>query len=266
MTPSENATPFSDYGGDGPIVVAVHGHFGSARTFAGLAEALAGSVRLIALDQRGHGHARKGVEYACSDYVDDVAAFLEARELAPAIVLGHSMGGVVAYTLAARRPELVRALIVEEGQALVDANTLDTRGWPKRAPSLRALGEAIEAQGMPDASYFLQSAVRYPDGWGLTFDPEEMLRSQELLVGDHWADWSAVKQPTLLLHGTESFVLPTEQAREMARRPGTRYREFSGCGHWIHDDDPAGVAEAIGNWVRDIENDAPGSGAVEVNS
>jgi pimeloyl-ACP methyl ester carboxylesterase len=104
--------------------------------------------------------------------------------------------------------------------------------------------------------------VRYPNGWGLAFDPEEMLRSQHLLVGDHWSDWSAVTQPTLLLHGTESFVLPTTQAREMARRlPGTQYREFSGCGHWIHDDDPAGVAKTISEWVRDINGDAQASAA-----
>ncbi|MGW5821775.1 alpha/beta fold hydrolase [Streptomyces noursei] len=50
----------------------------------------------------------------------------------------------------------------------------------------------------------------------------------------------------LLLHGLDSFVLPTAMAREMARRrPGTTLREFPGCGHWLHDDDPAGFAAAV---------------------
>lgn len=251
------AFPFTDYGGDGPVVLALHGHFGSARAFAGLARQLGDAIRLIALDQRGHGQARKRQTYAPEDYVADAAAFVEEQGLAPAVVLGHSMGGVIAYTLAATRPELVRAVIVEDAPAFVPEATLDVRSWPTRAPSLRELGEAIEAQGLPDASYFLESAVRYADGWGLAFDAEEMMRSQAQLVGDRWDAWLAVEQPLLLLHGTESIVLDTDHAHEMVeRRPQTRYREFAGRGHWIHDDDAAGVAEAIASFVGELEDGA----------
>jgi len=259
--PSSTAIPFTDYGGDGPVVLALHGHFGSARAFAGLARELRGSVRLIAIDQRGHGHARKGVTYAPEDYVADAAAFVAARGMAPAVVLGHSMGGVIAYLLAATRPELVRALIVEDAPAMVPERILDVRGWPTRAPSLRALGEAIEAQGIPDASYFLESAVRYADGWGLAFDAQELLTSQELLVGDRWDAWLAVRQPALLLHGTESIVVETAHAQDMAqRRPGTRYRQLEGVGHWIHDDAPAAMAAEIASFLGELEEGA-GAGA-----
>lgn len=251
--PPATLVPFTDYGGYGAVVLALHGHFGSARTFAGLARELAGSVRVIAIDQRGHGQGRKGLRYAPDDYVADAAAFVEARNLAPAIVLGHSMGGVIAYLLAARRPELVRAVIVEDAPAVVPPDVLDVRSWPRRAPSLRALAEAIEAQGISDASYFVESAVRDADGWGLAFDPEEMLASQELLVGDRWADWLAVKQPLLLLHGTNSTVVETGHAREMARRrPETLYRELTGRGHWIHEDDPTAMAAAVASFVTGL--------------
>ncbi|WP_129669160.1 alpha/beta fold hydrolase [Phytoactinopolyspora endophytica] len=247
------AMPVIDYGGSGPAVVALHGHFGSARTFASLAWELQDRVRIIAVDQRGHGHAPRGGPFTRDAYIDDVAEFVRARGLDPVILLGHSMGGVTAYQLAARIPELVEAVIAEEAPAVVEPLILDVGDWPQRAPTLRDLGRALEDRGVPDPAYFLQGAIRYPDGWGLGFDYEDMMRSQELLVGDWWKDWQAVSCPALLLHGTQSMVLQTAHAREMIdRRPQTRYVEFAGCGHWIHDDDISGTATAIAGFVDAI--------------
>ncbi|OLT32556.1 alpha/beta hydrolase [Actinomadura sp. CNU-125] len=239
-----------DGGGDVPVL-ALHGHFGRGRCFAPLAAALAPRHRVIALEQRGHGHSERAESYGPDEYVADAAAFLRGLGAGPAAVLGHSMGGVVAFRLAARHPELVRALIVEEGGAYnrppeVPNPVLDVRGWPRRAATLDGLRRGIEAQGIPDAGYFLESAVERPDGWGLLFDHDDMVASQEALVGDWWDDWTGSDCPALLVHGTESFVLPTAMAREMAaRRPGTVLREFGGCGHWVHDDAPEAFAEVV---------------------
>ncbi|WEB44948.1 alpha/beta hydrolase [Streptomyces yunnanensis] len=242
---------YADPGGPGTPVLALHGHFGRARAFADLTAALAPEFRVIALEQRGHGHSARADDVSPDAYVADAAAFVRALGLGPLPVLGHSMGGVVAFRLAAHHPELVRALVVEEGGALnrrpaVAHPVLDVRDWPRRAPTLGALRRQVEAHGIPDASYFLESAVERPDGWGFLFDHADMVRSQEALIGDWWPDWLATTCPALLLHGLDSFVLPTAMAREMAeRRPATTLREFPGCGHWLHDDDPAGFAAAV---------------------
>ncbi|MBT2210003.1 alpha/beta fold hydrolase [Actinomadura sp. NEAU-AAG7] len=243
---SRNPTPFTDFGGDGVEMLAVHGHFGGARTFASLAHALAGRVRVTAVDQRGHGHAAHRDDYGVDAYVADLAAFVRDRDMAPAVLYGHSMGGVVAFHLAARHPELVRALVLEDAPVVVEPPVLDTRPWTRRTATLMDLGAAVIGEGIPDPAYFLEGAIRYPDGWGLPFDHEGLFRSEELLLGEYWTEWLAVRCPALLMHGTGSFVLPTALAREMAeRRPGTSYVEFPGCGHWIHDDDVAGVASAV---------------------
>ncbi|WP_242902198.1 alpha/beta fold hydrolase [Actinomadura terrae] len=258
---SRNPTPFTDFGGDGVEMLAVHGHFGGARTFASLAHALAGRVRVTAVDQRGHGHAAHrddSADYALDAYVADLAAFVRDRGFghdggfgrdggtAPVVLYGHSMGGVVAYHLAARHPELVRALVLEDAPAVVEPPILDTRSWTRRTPTLMGLGEAVIGEGIPDPAYFLEGAIRFADGWGLPFDHEGVFRSEELLLGEYWQAWLDVRCPTLLMHGMDSPVLPTALAREMAeRRPGTTYVEFPGCGHWIHDDDVAGVASTV---------------------
>jgi esterase len=246
---------YADFGGTGVPVLALHGHFGRARAFAGLAASLAPRYRVIALEQRGHGLSESDGDFSPDAYVADAAEFARSLGLGPLAVLGHSMGGVVAFRLAARHPELVRALVVEEGGALnrqpeVPHPVLDVRGWPRRTPTLGELRRQVEARGIPDASYFLESAVERPGGWEFLFDAEDMMRSQEALVGDWRSDWSAATCPTLLVHGLDSFVLPTSMARQMAaRRPGTTLREFPGCGHWVHDDDPPGFAAAVGEFL-----------------
>ncbi|KUL46110.1 alpha/beta hydrolase [Streptomyces sp. NRRL F-4489] len=242
---------YADAGGPGRPVLALHGHFGRARAFAGLAAALAPEFRLIALEQRAHGLSERAADLSPDAYVADAAAFVRALGLGPLPVVGHSMGAVVAFRLAARHPDLVTALVNEEGGALnrrpeVAHPVLDVRDWPHRAPTLAELRRRVEARGIPDAGYFLESAVERPDGWGFLFDYDAMVRSQEALIGDWWPDWLAATCPALLLHGLDSFVLPTAMAREMARRrPDTTLREFPGCGHWLHDDDPEGYAEVV---------------------
>ncbi|MEV0390212.1 alpha/beta hydrolase [Nonomuraea sp. NPDC050643] len=256
---SRHTTTSGTTGTSGTTVLALHGHFGRARAFAPLAAALAPDHRVIALEQRGHGHSERGDgDFSQDAYVADAAAFLRGLGVGPVVVLGHSMGGVTAYLLAARHPDLVRALIVEEGGALnrrpeIPHPVLDVSGWPRRAATLHELRRAIEARGVPDASYFLESAVEHPDGWGLLFDYDDMMASQQALVGDWWPGWLASTCPALLVHGLDSFVLPTTMAREMAaRRPGTVLRELPGAGHWAHDDAPAAFATAVQEFLDSL--------------
>ncbi|GAB2588298.1 alpha/beta hydrolase [Streptomyces capparidis] len=243
-----------DFGGPGPVLLALHGHFGRGRIFTRLAGALAGRYRVVALDQRCHGLSDGGGEVTPREYTEDAAAFLRELGAAPAAVLGHSMGGAVAHHLAARHPDLVSALIVADMTVLNQEPethpVLDVSAWPRRAPSREALGAAIEAHGIPDAGYFLDSAVEFLDGWGLLFDTADMMASQRAFAGDHRAVWRASRQPALLLRAEHSFILSPATARRMAReRPGTELVELPGCGHWLYDDDPDGFAAAVGSFL-----------------
>lgn len=99
----------------------------------------------------------------------------------------------------------------------------------------------------------MESAVEHPDGWGFLFDYADMMSSQQALVGDWWPDWLGSHCPALLVHGTDSFILSTAMARGMAeRRPNTVLRELPGCGHWVHDDDPDGFAEAVRDFLAAV--------------
>lgn len=244
---------YVDFGGDAPPLLALHGHFSCGRTWAALAEALRGHWRIIALDQRGHGWSEAAGDYSREAYINDAVGIVRKLNLAPAVLLGHSLGGVNAYQLAARYPGLVRALLIEDIGAVVQADFSFLRQWPQRFPSLCAAKDFLEKQGFNNVTYFLESLVEHADGWGFRFCYDHLMRSQQLTNGDWWSDWLASKCPALLLHGHKSFALTTEHARDMAsRRPHTRLAEFPNSGHTIHDDDPAGFHAAVADFLASL--------------
>ncbi|MFF1560725.1 alpha/beta fold hydrolase [Streptomyces sp. NPDC058279] len=238
---------YVDYGGRGQPLLALHGHFGEARTFAGLAAEVSPGRRVIALDQRGHGRSERPSDFSRDGYIGDAATFLDLLGIRDAVVLGHSLGGVNAYQLAARHPGLVRALVVEDIGAEVDGDLSFCLSWPARAPSRAALIE-----GLAGSARYLADAFReYPDGWGLAFEPRDMVASQQL-NGDHWDDWLSSRCPALLVHGTRSGVLSAQHARDMAaRRPDTRLVELP-TGHTVHETDPVGFGTAVRTFLDSL--------------
>ncbi|MEU9088411.1 alpha/beta hydrolase [Streptomyces sp. NPDC048357] len=239
---------YTDFGGPGAPLLALHGHFQNGAVFEELAREVGPAWRVIALDQRGHGESDRAGEYTREGYVADAAALLEHVGLGPAVVLGHSLGGVNAYQLAARRPDLVRAVVVEDIGAVVDGDLSFARAWPRRA----ATREGFLA-GVGSSAPHLEGAVReYPDGWGTAFEVEDMVESQRGLNGDHWEDWLGVRKPTLLVRGDRSGVLSAEHAREMAvRRAGVRMVELP-AGHAVRVGDPVGYFSAVRGFLARV--------------
>ncbi|HEX9167759.1 MAG TPA: alpha/beta hydrolase, partial [Roseiarcus sp.] len=100
--------------GAGPPVVLIHGwccdHTYLAPQFEHFAKQ---GRRVAALDLRGHGASDKPREpYTADDFADDVAFVCDHLGLSRAVAIGHSMGGVVAFALASRHPELLSALVM----------------------------------------------------------------------------------------------------------------------------------------------------------
>ncbi|MFJ4849321.1 MULTISPECIES: alpha/beta fold hydrolase [unclassified Streptomyces] len=232
---------YLDFGGPGRPLLALHGHFSEARTFTALARALAPAWRVVALDQRGHGFSDRPPDFSRAGYVHDAAALLAHLGLPQVVVLGHSLGGVNAYQLAAHHPDAVGALIIEDIGVEIDDDLSFCLAWPHRAPTRAAL----VAQLGGSARYLTDAIREHPDGWGLAFRPQDMVASVAQVNGDHWDDWLAGDCPALLVHGTRSDTLTAEHAAAMAaRRPRTRLVTLA-TGHTVHETDPAGFAEAV---------------------
>lgn len=104
-----------DTGGDGPVVMLLHGWMASAdlnwcRAYGALAQA---GYRVLAIDHRGHGRGLRALEpFRLVDCAADAAAALRILDLAPATIVGYSMGGAVAQLVAREHPDVVSGLVL----------------------------------------------------------------------------------------------------------------------------------------------------------
>lgn len=109
-------------GGDGPLLLAVHGITSSHLAWSVVGERLGADHRLVAVDLRGRGGSRDlPGPYGLARHAADLVRVIEAYGGGPVVVLGHSMGGFVAVELARSHPELVRRLVLVDGGALLPA-------------------------------------------------------------------------------------------------------------------------------------------------
>jgi esterase len=237
---------YLDNGGDGKLLVCLHGHFGCARNFAPLAQALAPAYRVVALDQRGHGWSEHASDSSRAAYVADALALLDLLSPhAPAFLLGHSLGGVNAYQLAARHPSRVSALVVEDVGSQLAAFPNFGTDWPTRFASLSDLFDFLGSKGLRTDRHFFDSICEFTDGWGFRFNAQWMARSQRNLNGDWRADWLQLRCPTLLLRGTQSWATQAEDLDWMAaQHPACQYLELEG-GHTLHDQLPQQYTQVV---------------------
>jgi len=240
---------YTDFGGPGRPLLAIHGHLGEGAMWAPLAEALAPEWRVIAVDQRGHGDSDRAESYRPVDYAADAAALLEHLGMGPLPVVGHSGGALTAIHLAALHPGRVSALVVGEIPVVLDKpGALDfVRAMPYTAENREALLAALG----PAAPYVGTRIRSLPDGTArLPFHPDDTIASELAGIGDHWDTWTASACPALVLRGDEGGLVGEDMATEMAaRRPGTRLVALK-ADHFLLEKDPEGFASAVRDFLR----------------
>jgi len=241
---------YLDAGGSGRVIIALHAHWMEGVTFAPLAEVLAPSWRVIALDQRGHGNSGHASSYTRQDYLGDLDAFFQHLGLDESVVLlGNSLGGVNAYQYAAHHAEKVKALVIEDVGATVSADMNFVLAWGGNFKTRAALAEHVGARLLP---YLEDSFRQTPAGWRLAFDPQDILASQNQLNGDYWQDYLGSSCPLLLIRGQNSHLTDQTQFEAMAaRRPHTQLKVLVG-GHIVHADNPAEFAEVLREFLRGL--------------
>jgi pimeloyl-ACP methyl ester carboxylesterase len=243
---------YYDNGKDATPILFLHGHFSCASTFKHIAKEL-DEYRTILIDQRGHGWSDHSGDYSREAYIDDVRAIVEALHLKDVIIVGHSLGGVNAYQFAARYPQYVKALIIEDIGTMVNSDMRSFLLWSRRFDSIRSLKLHFRKNKMGDNTYFMESITEFEDGWGFRFDYEDIVRSQQQLNGNHKNDWKQITCPVLLMHGEKSWAFNRENALEMCvGKPNVRFIEYPGCGHVIHDEHPQKYIDDIKAFLKSL--------------
>lgn len=249
-----------------PGVLLLHGLLGRASHWAPTARRLAPRFRAVALDQRGHGRSeRPDGPYTAEAYLADAVAAVEQLDLAPVTVIGHAMGALTAWQLAARRPDLVAAVVIcdmraaaagEEGQR---AWREWTRSWPVPFETLADARRWFAGQdprpGPPSpvwGDFFAEVMTEDEDGWRPAYAPEHLLRSRDSWIRDaHWDELAGVRCPALVVRGVDGG-LGRAEAQEMVRvLPRGRYAEIPDAGHLAPWDQPEAWGEAVERFLRE---------------
>ncbi|MDP7731771.1 MULTISPECIES: alpha/beta fold hydrolase [Mycobacterium] len=178
----------------------------------------------------------------------DAVGSLNAR----VVLIGHSMGGLHSWCLAAERPELVSALVVEDmAPDFVGRTTGPWEPWLHALPVEFDSAERVFAEFGPVAGqYFLEAFDRTDTGWRLHGHPQRWIEiAAEWGTRDYWAQWRGVRAPALLIEAGNT-VTPPGQMRQMAQRDfPTTYLAVPEAGHLVHDDAPEAYRQAVESFL-----------------
>ena len=233
---------YRDSGGPGPAVIFLHGWCDGSESWDETIAHFSGSFRCLAPDMRGHGLSGQPRDHAyfLEALSNDVVAVCTAAGVEHPALVGHSFGGLLAATVAARFPGFARAVVIED-------QALDLRG---QAGALRALGDVIFGAethmafrnglfdsmvtgDMPaagrDRIARLKSATPVEVGQAL-WAPFFNATDGELGVLAARLVAALAEQPSLII---ESQALPEYHAAVRAAAPAAQI-EIVPSGHWIH--------------------------------
>ncbi|WP_446665146.1 alpha/beta fold hydrolase [Flexivirga sp. B27] len=246
--------------GDHPVVL-LHGLAGTAQEWSATMRALSGSRRVVALEQRGHGHStRMPQDVTRAAHVADVVALIRQLGGGPVTLVGQSMGGHTAMLVAAENPELVGQLVMVEagvgggGDAATAPVEQWLRSWPASFPDRDAFIDFFRSTGSPAAAEAWADGLQF-DAGGLVpcWDADvlvEALRAVHVLP--RWRAWESVTVPTHLVVAERS-VIPTEEVERM-RRTGAHVEctTIADAGHDLHLDQPQAWLETLRGLVTDV--------------
>ena len=254
----------------GPPLVLLHGGVLGWEEFVPLLPALSMRWRVLAPVLSGHGGSARRERYTHGAWVEEASVFIESRANGPAVVVGHSLGGHVGMGVAARRPDLVRALVLFD--SFIYLETLFASPIPELFTGLARLGPA--SLGLDDLARRMGEVLLHVPGlagpvpWGAMPGVDEPVR--RYLAGClHRADPAllpafatasafedydpdallrAIACPVLLIQGDPALggmLTDGDLARARPHLAGATRARLDGVGHFLHLQDPAPVLRAL---------------------
>jgi len=239
---------YLDHGNEGaPALVCIHGLTGNAHHFDAIAPQFAHAYHVISLDVRGRGDSQWGPpqNYAYTQYVSDLAGFLDLLGIDTVNLLGTSMGGIISMMYAGSYPDRVARLALNDiGPEFNSAGVARIANDVPKAPlEFRDLDEVAQYYRMsypPMANLqtgillqFCRWAVKQGENgrWVWKMDPAaRQIKTNERV--DLWAMYRRITSPVLVIRGSESDLLsPATTERMRAAHAKTRVVEVPGVGH-----------------------------------
>nr|WP_299241511.1 alpha/beta fold hydrolase [uncultured Halomonas sp.] len=244
-------------GQDGVPLVVLHGLFGSADNWRSHAKQWQRKRRVITVDLRNHGRSPHADEMNYSVMAQDVIALLDKLEIERCDLLGHSMGGKVAITLARIAAERLSSLIVADIAPVAYGHDHDDvfaalRRVVEGEPTSRKEADALMAEAVetPAVRMFLATnLVRDDDGvMRLRVGLDEIEAAYDNIIAEP-AGEGAYDGPTLVLRGANSGYVSDELLPPLKKVLSEAEIETLDAGHWLHAEVPAAFQQAVNDFL-----------------
>ena len=246
--------------GSGPPIVLVHGLGGSSANWRGVLQLLPGR-RVLVPDLPGHGDSpAPGAASTVDTFVDGLAEAIARETAEPALVVGHSFGGLLAARLALSHPSRVRGLVLVAAAGISTSSratrryvALTTRVRPARLarPLVKRYGTRRRVRRALLGPWFVSDADALPTDATRSLFRDVHRHADIVAAGramtrdDLRTDLSAIACPVVVLWGARDLQLPLSDGFELARRTGAPIRVVADCGHLLLVERPDAVVAAL---------------------
>ncbi|NIZ14588.1 3-oxoadipate enol-lactonase [Phaeobacter sp. HF9A] len=218
---------------------------------------LPAGLRFIRYDTRGHGLSDcPAGPYSIADLSRDAEALVEGLGCGPVTFVGLSIGGMIGQSLAARRPDLIRALVLSNTAARMGTPEM----WQQRIATLREGGISTLREAILDR-WFGPAFRHNPEValWGAMLDrtPLEGYLGccAAIAEADLSAGTAALNLPTLAIAGSQDGASPPDLvAATAALIAGARCEVIEGAGHLPCAEDPAAYAAILSPFLEEHAN------------
>ena len=245
-----------EHGAGSPVVI-LHGLYGSAKNWNSIAKRLGAGYRVFAVDLRNHGTSPWADSMNYFEMAGDVAEFIRRHGLEGSAILGHSMGGKVAMTLALEHGDMVGRLIVADIAPVTYGHDLEAylesmEGVTLEGVERRTEVDAALAGSIPDPAiraFLLQNLVWDGAVWDWRINLAAVHASLEEIIGFPEVE-GAYGGPTLFVAGELSNYIRAEYMETIGRLfPKVQTATIPGAGHWLHADRPGPFIETVQDFL-----------------
>lgn len=219
----------------GPTVVFSNSLGTDLRIWDDVVDALPADWRLLRYDTAGHGLSSGGGGMSIKNHGADLVALMDAFAIDRALIVGLSVGGLIAQSVALTRPERVAGLVLSNTAARIGAPDL----WTQRIAAIAEGGMAAIADATMERWFSARFRRERPDDLALwrtmlAHSPAEGYTALAAAIRD--ADFrthaSRITAPTLCIGASDDAATPPDAVRALAGLiPGAVYQELSGPGH-----------------------------------
>ena len=244
-----------------PDLVLLHGYTGHCRSWDAFAKVMSKQYRVLALDQRGHGETEwaRADQYGTMEMVADLDAFVSALRLESFVLLGLSMGGMVAIAYAGMRPvQLARLVIVDIAPEIAVEGIQNIQQSVARSDVFDSVEDAFRRARAdnpvpPEGHHYdrVRASLMRTDEGKWTYRYDRALRDPgnqrlRLAVEEGWDSVASFNVPTLLIRGEHSPLLSRDVADKFVSiATNCQLVEVPGSGHPVPLDKPEGFLDAV---------------------